>query len=300
MKKFLAIFLLLFMTFFSNISNAKELKFVQISDIHLSYAPKGYQTKNINITEDYLKRAIKEINKMKDIKFVIFTGDSIDKPCKDDLIKFLKIANKLNKPFYVVIGNNEVWNYKNFNKKDFMRTVGFRNKNMIFKKPNYVFKPNKDIVFIAVDGTNEFVPSKNGYFKPETLEWLDKKLKKYQNKKVVLVQHYPLIPPTKKTFYNTIETDKYFQVINSYDNIIAIISGHFHIDKTIYKKGIYHISAPAFEAYPYNYKIITIDYEPKYLFSNPAEFSIYQQIISTEKNPQSEIKEIDNENKELE
>ena len=260
---------------------AKTLQFVQISDTHLSLSGEDYRGRKVTESAQCLKKAIKEINKNKDVKFVIFTGDNIDVADKDDMVAFLRLANKLHKPYYVVIGNHEVFRYQHFNKKDFMRTVRIHHPQMLFKKENYIFKPNKELVFIVVDGANELIPAPSGYFKPETLEWLDKQLYKYKNKKVVIVQHFPIIPPTKKRSHDTVNADEYFQIINSHDNVIAILSGHFHYDNVIYKKGIYHMSAPAFVMPPHEYKIISIDYNPKYLFSDPAEFTITQKLVPT-------------------
>ena len=122
-----------------------------------------------------------------------------------------------------------------------------------------------ECVLLLIYPHKYYIGEKLGYFKKETLEWLDKKLYKYKNKKIVIVQHYPLIPPRKKFSYETINAYEYFHILNSHDNIIAILSGHYSTDKTIYKKGIYHISVPAFSNSPNTYKIITIEYTPKYL-----------------------------------
>ncbi len=281
MKKFLIIIMFFVAMIFTSPLYAKELQFVQFSDTHLSSSGEDYRGRKVSAAADYLKKAIKEINKNRKIKFVIFSGDNIDIANRDDLVAFFKIANKLNKPYYVLIGNHEVFKLQHFNKKHFMHTAWLHNfPTMTFKKPNYVFKPNRDLVFIVVDGANEFIPAPSGYFKPETLEWLDKQLYKYKNKKVVLVQHFPLIPPKKKRSHNTFDVEKYFQVLNNHDNVIAVLSGHFHTDNVIYKKGIYHMSAPAFVSSPHQYKIITINYEPKYLFADPSEFSIKQELVS--------------------
>ena len=282
MKKIIATTILLTTFLLTNQASAKQLQFAHFSDIHLSLTEKG----TTNLTEDFLKKAIQEVNKNKKIKFVIFSGGNINSADKKNLKAFLKLANKLDKPYYVTIGDKEVLRRKNFSKKQFMHTVWRHHMQMLFKKPNYVFKPNRELVFISVDGTNEVIPMQSGYFKPETLDWLDKQLTKYKNKKVVLVQHFPIIPPKSNVTKEIAEPEKYFHVINGHENVIAILSGHFHKNNTIYKKGIYHLSAPAFAASPHEYKIITIEYEPKYLFSNPAEFSIEQQIVAMEEIPE--------------
>ncbi len=301
MKKLLIIMIFFVAMIFTAPLNAKELQFVQFSDTHLSSTGEDYRGRKVSASADYLRQAIKEINKNKKVKFVVFTGDNIDFANRADLVAFFKLANKLNKPYYVLIGNHEVFRYQHFNKKNFMHVAWLHNfPRMTFKKPNYVFKPNRDLVFIVVDGANEFIPAPSGYFKPETLEWLDKQLYKYKNKKVVLVQHFPLIPPTKKRSHNTVEVEKYFHVLNSHDNVIAVISGHFHTNNMIYKKGIYHLSAPAFVSSPHEYKIITIKYDRKYLFADPSEFSITQELFAMEEEPEEEQTEVPQEEINLE
>ena len=39
----------------------------------------------------------------------------------DDLKKFIHIANRLNVPYYVVIGNHEVFKSQNLDKKEYLR-----------------------------------------------------------------------------------------------------------------------------------------------------------------------------------
>ena len=277
MKKIFAIFLLVCSLAFIQKAQAKELKFVQITDTNFTLDIDDAASEQAAI---HLKKAIKDINKDRSIKFVVFTGNSVRHPDRKELSAFFKLANKLNKPYYVVIGNKEVLRYKKFTKKNFMHTAWLHNKDMRFKEPSYVFKPNNEIVFIVLDGVNELIPVPSGNYRPETLEWLDKQLKKYENKKVVILQHFPIITPSDRPMYNADELRKYMQTINNYDNVIAIISGHFNADVTTYKKGIYHISSPAFREPYFSYKTIDINYTPKYLFSSPSEFTITQKVYN--------------------
>ena len=67
-----------------------------------------------------------------------------------------------------------------------IKVVKKKNKNQKFVfETNYAFTKN-GIVFIVVDGAKEVIPTPSGYYKPETLTWLDNQLKKYDNKKVVI------------------------------------------------------------------------------------------------------------------
>ena len=275
MKRLWAIILLLCTFISAQKVQAKELKFVQITDTNFTLDIDDMASEE---RAKQFKKAIKEINKDRDIKFVVFTGNSVRHPDRKELVAFFKLANKLHKPYYVVIGNKEVLRYKKFTKKNFMHAAWLHSSKMRFKKPSYVFKPDRDIVFIALDGVNEMMPVPSGYYRPETLDWLDKQLSKYEDKKVVIVQHFPIVSPSDKPVYDAADMNKYMQTINSYDNVLAVISGHFNADVTTYKKGVYHISSPAFSAPYYRYKVIEIQYEPKYLFSSPSEFAIRQNV----------------------
>ena len=47
-------------------------------------------------------------------------------------------------------------------------------------------------------------------------------------------------------------------MLELHDNVIAVISGHFHVNSEIMQNGIYHISTPTLLDNPPVYKIIDI------------------------------------------
>lgn len=265
---------------FTNNAEAKKLKFIQITDSHLSTEGSDYRNRKLSESENLLKEAIKSAKKEKGVDFVLFTGDNIDEAKPKELVKFLRIANKLHKPHYVIPGNHEPFRYENFDKKKYMRYVWLFNPRQLFDSTRYVFKPNKDFVFIAMDGANELLPSAAGYYREKDLEWLDKKLSKYKDKKVVIFQHYPLIEPYKKRSHRTVNVKDYFSVLDSHTNVVAVISGHYHDNKITKRKGVYHISTHSLINPPHSYRVIEIEYKPKYLFSNPSEFNINTKVVN--------------------
>ncbi|MBR1754773.1 metallophosphoesterase [bacterium] len=255
LKKFLTIFLMLFT--FQSVS-AKDVRIIQITDSHFATLGQGYSERDVAPSEKVLTDAINDINKIKNKSFVMFTGDNIDKPNPDELKRFLKIANKLNCPYYVVIGNHEVSKYQQFSKKDYMQIVRRHSKNCRPRKPNYVFKKD-GLVFLVVDGAKETIPGASGYFKEDTLKWLDKTLKKYENKNVVIFQHFPIEAPYFNKTHRTFDVDGYKTILDKHHNVIAIASGHYHANNEKMVDGIYHISTPSLlEDEDHNYKIIDI------------------------------------------
>ena len=71
-----------------------------------------------------------------------------------------------------------------------------RERNILYpqRSANYEFKRN-DLVFLIVDGAKEVIPGSIGYYREDTLKWLDETLEKNQKKSVVIFQHFPVVYP---------------------------------------------------------------------------------------------------------
>lgn len=255
MKNFLLLVLGLLISF--QAVEAKELKFVQITDSHFSTTMNNATQRDVENSKYILEKAILDINSLKNIDFVAFTGDNIDQASTDALKDFLKTANKLNVPYYVVIGNHEVFKSQHLDKKEYMKIVRRHSNSCKKYSANYVFK-KKGVVFIVVDGAKEVIPGPAGYYKKDTLKWVDKKLTKYERKKVVIFQHFPVVEPYYNRTHMTYNVADYEAVLAKHKNVIGIFSGHFHANGETYKNGIYHASAPALVQGPHQYKVIDL------------------------------------------
>ena len=215
-----------------------------------------YSKKNTKNFENIINK----INSEKNVEFVIFTGNNISTPNKNELKIFLKKANKLNTPYYIVLGQKDVNLKKHLGKKEYMKTVRKNNRTHFFiKSPNYIFN-KKDIIFIVADGSKEVIPTSIGYYKEDVILWLDENLEKYENKNVIIIQHYPIIPPIQKETHYTYKADEYLKLLSEYKNVKAVIAGHFNTNSEKLVNGVLHITtqnAP-------KYRIIDIlDYETK-------------------------------------
>lgn len=258
-KQIVILFLLLGGLFcFTNPTQAKEIKIIQVTDSHISTMGQGYSERDVSPSLAIFKNTIKDINRISDVDFVVFCGDNIDKANSTDLEVFLKEANKLHVPYYVVIGNHEVFKSQKLLKTDYMKIVRKYSKSCNSRKPNYVFK-KKGMVFIVLDGAKEIIPGPAGYFRQSTLKWFSKQLKKYKNKDVVVFQHFPIEPPYFNRSHSTYNVQQYKDVIKGHDNIVAIVSGHYHANGEVMKDGIYHISTPSLLEAPHYYKVIEIE-----------------------------------------
>lgn len=232
---------------------AENIKFAQISDAHLAVGSE-YSIK-------VLKTAVEDINKQSDISFVVFTGDNINNPREENLKEFVDIVGKLNVPYYVVLGNHDVYKSNGLSKVRYYEIL--RAKNLLYpqRKPNYVFKKN-GFVFIIVDGAKEVIPGAVGYYRADTLEWLEKELIKYKDNDVIIFQHFPVEYPegvdNRLKTHKTYKVEEYQELLSKHHNVLAVISGHFHVNSENMKDGVYHISTPSLIGLPNSYKIIDI------------------------------------------
>ncbi len=252
-KLILSIFFLLFVQTACFALNS-SIKFVQVTDSH-------FDTKNPNSVK-VLEQTVKDINSLSDISFVVFTGDNLNKPEAEDLDDFIKIINKLDAPYYLVIGNHDVFKSRNLSKERYNEIVRENNLFWFKRKWNYTFK-KKGYTFIVVDGAKEIIPGPVGYYRADTLAWLDKELSKNKKNPVIIFQHYPIIDApefgeSRLKTHRTYQPEKYFEVLEKHDNVISIISGHFHINSEVMQNGVYHISTPTLLSSPPVYKIIDI------------------------------------------
>lgn len=246
-KIFLSILFTLFMTICS--VHAGEIKFAQVTDTHF--------TVSNPYTAEVLKATVNDINNQSNLSFVVFTGDNIDSSKEENLVGFIKIINKLNVPYYIVIGNHDVFKSNGISKQQYMEIIRKHNWFCRYSKPNYVVKKG-EFVFIALDGAKETIPGSGGYYRPKTLAWLDKQLSKNKKKKIIIMQHFPILPPKESRAHKVYQVESYYEVLNKHDNVIAIISGHYHVNKEKMENGIYHVSSPSLLSASNPYKIIDI------------------------------------------
>lgn len=228
---------------------ASVIKFAQVTDSH-------FRT-NDEYRADVLKETVKSINNEKGLSFVVFTGDNIDSPKAEYLPEFVKIINKLKIPYYLVIGNHDVFKNNGLSKKHYLEIVKEYNWLYNYKKPNYVFKKN-GFVFIVVDGAKEVIPGSIGYYKEDTLKWLDKNLKKYKNDKVIIFQHFPVVAEKEMPSHMVYQKEKYLEILDKHDNVISIVAGHLHTNSEKMRNGVYHVTSPTLLSEKPVYKVISV------------------------------------------
>ena len=274
MKKLLILFL--FYVISLSPVFAKTLEFAIVSDSHL--IPSEHPTL-FTESEKKLIFSVESINRNKDIKFVVFLGDCIDKSNMESLQSFMNIVQNLNKPYYIVFGNHDSYSVGGVPKEDFSKFVHQYNKRQPIEDTSYYFKASKDSYGLVVDGSSYVIPGKHGRYLPEVLTEIEKLFKHKKRQMIFIFQHFPLIAPNDNESHYTLDTDSYLSLIKKYKNIVLIASGHFHYKNLVIdENGIYHISAPALGSRASSsgsgcYEVIKVDYD-KFMFSKPHNIKV--------------------------
>ncbi len=263
MKKILLVLVFLLS---ANISLADSLIFAQITDVHLPDKIKQPIIKrDYTHSEDNLRCAIRSINDNSTIQYVFFTGDLVDRSYKELYEKFFDIANYLNKPYYVCLGNHDINSPMGLNKTESLKIIQKLSRYHQYY-PNYCVELNNDFLAVMLDGTNDYVPDTRGYFNKNTIQWLDNVLEENKDKKVIIFQHFPIVEPSDGNLYAKLHRvrnkHKLISTIKKYGNVIMVVSGHYHQSGEFEKYGMKHFSTPALFLTPSYYRIIKIDYEP--------------------------------------
>ena len=266
MKKLFAFLIIAF--FAVSPAFAKSVNFAVISDVHYNDgSAKGEKADAVKI----LKGTVQRMNEEKP-DFVVFLGDNIDRSKAPLLKGFLRTISPIKSPYYIVVGNHDSYKYSGLNREEFAKIVSSNNPNQRKYTSNYVFHPSSDIAAVIVDSVSPGMFGPHGYFSQDTLSWLDKTLKKYKNKKVIIFQHVPAVEPVENERANILNEREYHDVLSRHNNVLMIVSGHYHFAGIKYdEKGVYHFSVPALYLSPYYYGVMKIDYD-KTPFCSPSNF----------------------------
>ncbi len=249
MQRLFNIFLLIIcLCFFVPLTEAKEIKFIQISDLSFN--------SDENSVENY-KKAVNKINKTKDLDFVVFTGGNLAFSNADLLKEFLKISKKIKRPYYIQIGTSDCQKNQGITKEKYIKLLN-KYSNRHYKSFNYVVKKG-NVVLVFVDGSKQFIPT-TGYYKADTVIWLDKVLTKYEDKNIVIFQYFPLYKADATVNTHLHKPDIYFDVLKKHKNVIAVFSGALNgTFYDVYEDNVLHSTAKPAYVNSSNYKEIYLN-----------------------------------------
>ncbi|MFH0990637.1 MAG: PQQ-binding-like beta-propeller repeat protein [bacterium] len=200
--------LLLFLPLCSPIAQKKPIKFAWLSDTHV-----GGTTGAAD-----LSLSIQDINSLRDIHFVILSGDITEMGTNIQIELAKSILDSLRLPYYIIPGNHDTkWSES-----------GCTRFSEIFKKDRFVF----DAAGFRFIGMHQgpIMKMGDGHFAPEDLRWLDSILTESKTREIIFVTHYPLDDGI----------DNWYEVLDRLkaQNTKVVLVGHGHSNQKMDFEGI--------------------------------------------------------------
>ncbi len=240
-----------------------ELRFAQVSDVHLSDAP-DTSYKVLSHSKDLMRSAIKDLNTMKGLDFVAFTGDMVNEPTKKLYRDFLLELSDLNYPSLLVLGNhdstsNDSKSEEYLNKNTVYEIIRRYNPYQDHNSVYFAYSPAKDFRVIVLDTTTGYENRSTGFLSDEQLQFLDKEIGENEDKIIIIFQHHPVIEPFSSSDHKLLNANAYLDVLNKHKHTpIGIFSGHYHCTKIIRKGNVIHVTTPSLVTYPNAYRTVVV------------------------------------------
>jgi outer membrane protein assembly factor BamB/predicted phosphodiesterase len=204
------LFFFLLVAFVSN-AQTKPFRFAFISDTHIG-SPDGK-------AEEDLRRTVADINEMKDLAFVVITGDITELGTNEQLKLAKQILDSLNIRYYIIPGNHDT-GWSESGGLGFTKTFG---------DDKFQFDYN-GIHFIAC-ASGPYVRMSDGHVPRNAVNWMKGELGKINNDQpVIFLNHYPLDNGL----------DNWYEVIDllKTKNTLIAICGHGHNNRPVQAEGI--------------------------------------------------------------
>jgi outer membrane protein assembly factor BamB/predicted phosphodiesterase len=184
----------------------KPFRFAFISDTHIG-SPNGG-------AEEDLRRTVRDINAMKDIAFVVLTGDITELGTNEEIKLAKQILDSLNVPWYIIPGNHDT-GWSESGGVMFTKVFGY---------DKFSFEYN-GVRFLGC-ASGPYVRMSDGHVPRDAVNWLEKELKKLQkDQPVIFLNHYPLDSGLDNWFEVTDRLRKH--------NTWAVLCGHWHTNRAL-------------------------------------------------------------------
>lgn len=260
-KKLILYFIFTILTI--NISYAEEIKFVQLSDIHLSKEKNIRGARLLPYSYQILNDALKQIKNEKKIDFIAITGDGINLPQRKLANDLIKILNSAKMPYFWVFGNHDVSNLACFSSNRLLKLINLKNKNFKLNNTYDSFDFNNEFKIIILNAVIETKLTSQGYIDKEQLAFLQNKLDEAKEKEQIplIFTHHPINPPYCGSKHHEIKNSKDIkEILENYNKPILVFQGHYHIPKIERLNNVLYVASPSLIQYPNAFRIISINY----------------------------------------
>lgn len=246
-----------------------SLSFFVISDPHLTYPAESEE----RLSEDAIpifRDTLEDIEKA-GADIIFFTGDILES--REYGLKNLRIAielmNRLTMPWFVLPGNHDL-RYRStldsYDKNCFIKQFKGHGPNgeVAYWRHDY---PNKKLAFIGLDST--LAGSGHGIIDRRQKEWLEDCLNEIdRNYNIIILTHHPvvlfdreIIDIKEMDVYLLRNHDEIRGVLEKYQNVMLVISGHNHTCRYLHINGIHYVGCPSINIWPTMYTKFAVDCE---------------------------------------
>jgi len=209
--KSLVLFFTIVVTCFSVAAQTKPFRFAFISDTHIG-SPDG-------AAEEDLRRTVADINQLKNIAFVVITGDITELGTNKELQLAKRILDSLHIKYYIIPGNHDTgWSES-----------GGLSFTKIFGSDKFYFTYN-GIHFIGC-ASGPYVRMSDGHVPRDNMNWMKAQLSKLnKDEPLIFLNHYPL----------DAGLDNWYEVIDllKQHNTLLALCGHGHNNRGVQAEDI--------------------------------------------------------------
>ena len=200
----------LFLTALVLAAEPGSFRFAWLSDTHVGS----------NTGEEDLRAAVKDINGMSDLSFVVHSGDVTEYGSREQLRLAKALLDELRIPCYVVPGNHDT-KWSESGGTDFPR---------LWKADRFVFE-HGGYRFIGLH-EGPLMKMGDGHWARQDVRWLENVLRELpdKNQPVIFITHYPLDD----------SIDNWYVVLDllKRHNVQAVLCGHGHADHNLLFEGV--------------------------------------------------------------
>lgn len=192
----------------------------QITDTHIVGKDEHWLFPSTK-TSERLEKVVSYLNQMSPQPDVIlFTGDATDSGTPQAYQHLKQLLKPLRAPLFVIPGNhdNREEMRKAFSENSYLPKKGFL---------NYIIKDYP----VNLVGLDTLVKGKDfGQVSEESFAWLTEHLHEINEKPFLLFMHHPLTMTGKKLFdsMTCLVPTNFEKVIKAQNNLLAILTGHYH------------------------------------------------------------------------
>jgi 3',5'-cyclic AMP phosphodiesterase CpdA len=240
----------------------EKITFANLAGIYFSTTP-GTQVDGalVEDSESLLVRAVADLNKVKDLSFVVVSGNLFARPDALSLDRAKGVLAELKVPYYVVFGDHDV----PADKQDLSRTVlelAFQGHGIEDSRGYWAHEAAPGLLLIGLDTAQ--AGRRAGHVDATQLEWLDKMLTQHADKTVVVVAHHglvPIHPLDEGSQWRDLLVDNAAavgDVIRRHKNVELVVTGHHHAAAGSVTGSSIYLAGPSLAVWPLAYQLVRL------------------------------------------